>query len=157
MAMVQTIDISFNLLTGVIPAALGSCKGLVKLNLSHNALKGSIPDTFGELKNLEKIDLSSNNLSGAIPMSLGKLRMLHTLNFSFNNLREEIPKEGIFENIASNSLMGNPGLCGQQIYLPLCPPSASPKQRNHSVFKNVIIPVAGVSTFVICCLLIGLL
>jgi hypothetical protein len=88
-------------------------------------------------------------------MSFGKLRMLHTLNFSFNNLRGEIPNEGIFVNITFKSLIGNPGLCGQQIYLPLCPPSASLKQRNHSALKNVIIAVGGVGTFVICCLLIG--
>eukprot|EP00253_Pinus_taeda_P001759 PITA_01759 len=155
MTMVQTIDISFNQLTGVIPAALGSCTELVKLNLSHNTFQGPIPDTLGGLKNSEKLDLSSNNLSGAIPMTLGKLKLLHTLNLSFNNLRGEIPNEGIFLNITFNSLMGNPGLCGQQKYLPLCPPSASLKQRNHSALKNVIIPVAGGGTFVICCLLIG--
>lgn len=155
MAMVQTIDVSFNQLTGVIPAALGSCTELLRLNLSHNTLQGPIPDSLGELKNLEKIDLSSNKLSGAIPMSVGKLKMLHSLNFSFNNLRGEIPEEGIFVNITFSSLMGNPGLCGQQIRWPLCPLSVSLKQRNHSILKNVIIPVAGVSTYVICCLLIG--
>eukprot|EP01018_Ginkgo_biloba_P028033 Gb_15169 [translate_table: standard] len=156
MVMVQAIDISSNQLSGVIPSALGSCTALEYLNLSQNAFQGPIPLSFRNLNNLQDMDLSFNNLSGAIPISLEKIKPLRHLNFSFNNLRGEVPKSGIFENLTAASFIGNPGLCGTIIDLPVCP-SSSPK-RDHSLVIKVTVPVVVISiVFISCCLLLGFL
>jgi hypothetical protein len=101
------------------------------------------------------LDLSSNSLSGTIPMTLKKLKMLQYLNLSFNNLTGEIQKEDFFANqTIVISLIGNPGLCGPQVFgLPACP-----TPRSHFAFvKKVLLPVSGAIAFILCCLLLGFL
>ncbi|MQL97145.1 hypothetical protein Taro_029833 [Colocasia esculenta] len=60
---------------------------------------------------LRSLDLSSNHLSGTIPPGLGNLQALQFLNLSFNDLVGGIPQRGIFTNISSVYLQGNPRLC----------------------------------------------
>ncbi len=61
---VTRINLSFNRLSGSIPAALGNLAGLERLDLSSNQLSGTIPAALGNLAGLESLDLGSNQLSG---------------------------------------------------------------------------------------------
>ncbi|KAH9303977.1 hypothetical protein KI387_008381, partial [Taxus chinensis] len=154
MDQVRAIDISANQLTGHIPYVLGSCIALEYLNLSSNVLNGDIPDSLGELQNLQNLDLSFNNLSGKIPKSLGKIKVLQHLNFSMNQLSGEVPKEGIFKDLGLALLNGNLGLCGPWVKLPEC---STTQNKSHRHLKRVVIPIVGMATLVIWCLLIGFL
>eukprot|EP00253_Pinus_taeda_P015029 PITA_15029 len=155
-AMAQAIDISVNQLIGAIPPTLGSCNELQLLNLSRNSFQGSIPESLGNLQSLASLDLSLNNLSGIIPVvTLKNLKMLQSLNLSFNNFIGEIPEGGFFANrIIVMSLIGNPGLCGPQVFqLPAC----QTPRHHFALVKRLILPVSGVVAFILCCLLLGFL
>ena len=109
---VTHLDLSDNLLTGGIPAELGSLTNLRRLDLYRNRLTGSIPAELGSLPNLEVLWLASNQLTGAIPAELGGLTNLEVLRLRSNQLTGEIPAElGSLTNLkglwlASNQLTG---------------------------------------------------
>ncbi|KAJ6903776.1 hypothetical protein NC651_021067 [Populus alba x Populus x berolinensis] len=84
--LVNSIDLSCNNLSGVIPEEITNLSTLVTLNLSWNQLTGMIPENIGSLKQIEDPDLSSNHHSGLIPPSMTSLTFLKNLNLSFNNL-----------------------------------------------------------------------
>jgi Leucine-rich repeat (LRR) protein len=112
------LDLSYNGLTGTIPASLGSMVYLQVLNLGHNDLTGAIPDAFSGLKNIGVLDLSHNHLSGTIPPGLGAMNFLADFDASNNNLTGEIPKSGQLMTFAASRYSNNSGLCG--IPLPPC-------------------------------------
>lgn len=111
MHMVTTIRLAGNHFTGAIPDISG-CQGLQELDLSVNNLEGEIPSILGSLVVLQYLDLSHNKLSGALPQSLGDLRNLVSLNVSYNALQGMIPRTGIYKNSSAAAFMGNPDLCG---------------------------------------------
>ncbi|KAM3684007.1 hypothetical protein ACJW31_11G009200 [Castanea mollissima] len=113
---VNTIDLSGNNLTGIIPDEIMSLEGLGTLNLSMNHLTGKIPDNIGNLRWLETLDLSSNNISGPIPESMSSLTSLAYLNLSFNNLAGRIPSGNQLQTLTDASIYeGNPSLCGSPL------------------------------------------
>ncbi|XP_073001436.1 uncharacterized protein [Typha latifolia] len=115
---VQTIDLSANNFSGLIPPSIGSCIEVELLNLSHNSLRGPLPGTLGNLRNLQKLDVSSNLLSGEVPDSLQKCTNLQMLNLSFNNFSGPLPARGIFPSLTYESLDGNE-FCGVEGF-PTC-------------------------------------
>ncbi|XP_065630990.1 receptor-like protein EIX2 [Quercus suber] len=118
---VNTIDLSGNNLTGIIPDEVTSLKGLGTLNLSMNHLTGKIPNNIGNLRWLETLDLSNNNISGPIPESMSSLTSLAYLNLSFNNLAGRIPSGNQLQTLNDASIYeGNPSLCGSPL-LTKCP------------------------------------
>ncbi|XP_061358447.1 receptor-like protein 15 isoform X2 [Gastrolobium bilobum] len=106
------LDLSSNMLTGVIPSQIGNLKKIHALNLSHNCLSGSIPNTFSNLTQIESLDLSYNNFIGEIPSQLTQLYSLSIFNVSYNNLSGTPPSTGQFGDFDEDNYRGNPGLCG---------------------------------------------
>ncbi|MCO5586866.1 hypothetical protein L7F22_040811 [Adiantum nelumboides] len=141
MTFLQTLDLSYNQLSGPVPSGLAGCLSLQSLNLSqnklvgpipselggallslidldlsHNYINGSIPEELGRLQSLQELDLSSNALSGTIPLELANLKGLRYLNLSYNSqLQGKVPDGGIFGNLTKMSFLGNPMLCGMAV------------------------------------------
>ncbi|BFG37780.1 hypothetical protein CerSpe_240540 [Prunus speciosa] len=111
LALVTSIDLSDNKLSGEIPMGLTSLIKLGTLNLSVNHLTGIIPANIGNLESIETLDLSLNKLSGSIPQSMVSLTFLNHLNLSYNNLSGKIPTGNQFHTFIDPSIYeGNPGL-----------------------------------------------
>jgi hypothetical protein len=70
---VHDISLSYNQLSGVIPAELGNLVQLYALYLSHNQLSGVIPATLGRLSQLSELDLSYNQLGGPVPEFIAQI------------------------------------------------------------------------------------
>ena len=96
---VQYLDLSWNRLSGEIPAELGNLASLETLYLRENDLSGEIPPQLGNLSNLKVLSLNSNRLSGRLPPELGNLAALLKLDLWDNELSGEIPPE--LGNLAS--------------------------------------------------------
>lgn len=78
-----TLDLSYNQLTGAIPAEIRHLSKLKILKLDHNQMTG-VPAEVGQLSQLESLDLSYNKLTG-LPQELANLKNLKTLNLKGNN------------------------------------------------------------------------
>ena len=106
--VVRRLDLSYNQLSGEIPAELANLAHLQYLNLNGNQLSGMIPIELGKIPNLRSLDLSDNQLSGEIPAELGNLPNLEDLDLSDNQLGGEIPAElGNLPNLRLLFLQGN--------------------------------------------------
>ncbi|XP_062103190.1 receptor like protein 22-like [Humulus lupulus] len=88
---------------------------LYSLNLSNNVLNGIIPPPLGNISMIESFDLSYNRLSGKIPLQLAKLSFLSSLDVSYNSLNGLIPKGPQFNTFGIRSFDGNWGLCGMPL------------------------------------------
>ena len=93
LAHLEYLNLSFNQLSGEIPAELANLSNLKSLDLGDNQLSGEIPAELANLSNLKSLDLGDNQLSGEIPAELGNLPNLEDLNLSDNQLSGEIPAE----------------------------------------------------------------
>jgi Leucine-rich repeat (LRR) protein len=141
------LDISYNRLTGAIPAGLGNMMYLEVLNLGHNDLNGTIPYEFSGLKLVGALDLSNNHLTGGIPPGLGGLTFLADLDVSSNNLSGPIPSTGQLTTFPQSRYANNSGLCG--IPLPPCGhdpgqgsvPSASSDGRRKVVGGSILVGI----------------
>lgn len=91
MVSLKSLNLSYNNFIGKIPTKLGSSMVLEELVLSNNIFQGTIPDQILSYKNLTMIDFKSNNLSGSIPLDIGNLSRLKTLSLSSNSLGGKIP------------------------------------------------------------------
>ncbi|XP_062195448.1 brassinosteroid LRR receptor kinase BRL3-like isoform X2 [Phragmites australis] len=143
------LDLSYNSLTGTIPASFGNMTYLEVLNLGHNDLTGAIPDAFTGLNVIGVLDLSHNHLTGVIPSGLGCLHFLADFDVSNNNLTGEIPTSGQLITFPASRYENNSGLCG----IPLNPcvhnsstgglPQSSPDgRRKKFVGESVLLAVA---------------
>ena len=104
------LDVSNNNLSSEVPANLGSCLSLEQLYVQGNFFRGSI-QFLGGLKNIQYLDLSHNNLLSPIPKFFSNLSSLY-LDLSYNNLEGDIPVDGVFGNAISIDVSGNTNLCG---------------------------------------------
>ena len=81
---VTDLNLSWNKLSGSIPAELSNLSNLKRLDFGGNELTGSTPTALGSLSNLELLDLSGNQLTGTIPSWMGNLTNLKRLDLSGN-------------------------------------------------------------------------
>ena len=106
---VTRLALAENLLSGELPAELGSLAKLESLYLWSNRLMGEIPSELGGLANLRGLAIQDNQLSGEIPAELGNLSNLRSLHLWGNELSGQIPSElGGIPNLESLWLVGNP-------------------------------------------------
>jgi len=91
MVSLKYLNLNDNFFIGKIPTNLGSSMVLEQLVLSYNKFDGTIPDQLLSYKNLTLIDLQVNNLFGSIPLDIGNLSKLATLILSSNILSGKIP------------------------------------------------------------------
>ena len=104
-------------------------KGLQSLNLSFNILTGRIPEKIGDLGSVESIDFSSNQLSSQIPQSMSSLTFLSQLNLSNNNLIGKIPSSTQLQSLNASNFFGNK-LCGPPLIDNCTIKDVQPNTRN---------------------------
>ncbi|XP_057754285.1 receptor-like protein EIX2 isoform X3 [Arachis stenosperma] len=129
-----SVDLSFNLFEGPIPAILSTvsknflsnnrfsianpllCANLTKnmrfMDLSNNDLRGELSDCLRGFESLVVLDLSNNQFYGNMPKSLGSLRNIKSIHLGGNNFSGEIPSSlnnctqlQVFD-VAGNKLSG---------------------------------------------------
>ncbi|XP_028553744.1 receptor kinase-like protein Xa21 [Dendrobium catenatum] len=136
------IVLSNNKLSGQIPSQLAQCVQLKYLFIDNNLFQGNIPSSLGSLKSLELFNLSYNNLSGKI---LKFSESLKYLDLSYNKLEGEVPQNGIFLNISAFSVYGNDKLCGGivELKLPPCLQNDKASRKNHTLtlLLATVIPI----------------
>lgn len=98
------LDLSYQNVTGSIPATIRNLPNLRELALSGNLISGTIPKEIGELTDLEHLRLEFNSLEGPIPREIGSLSELRTLALSYNFLSGTIPPE--IANLSSLEELG---------------------------------------------------
>ncbi|KAG6767228.1 hypothetical protein POTOM_028421 [Populus tomentosa] len=136
------LDLSYNMLSGSIPAAIGSMSYLYVLILGHNNFSGNIPQEIGKLTGLDILDLSNNRLEGIIPPSMTGLSLLSEIDMSNNHLTGMIPEGGQFLSFLNHSFVNNSGLCG--IPLPPCvSASGSSSNIDHQKSHRRLASLAG--------------
>ncbi|CAJ2677194.1 unnamed protein product [Trifolium pratense] len=87
----EILDVSFNILSGVIPNCWTNGTNMIILNLANNNFIGSIPDSFGSLINLHMLLMYNNDLSGKIPNTLRNCTMMTLLDLQSNRFSGPIP------------------------------------------------------------------
>ncbi|KAL7224644.1 hypothetical protein ACSBR1_026005 [Camellia fascicularis] len=65
--VLESMDLSWNQISGNIPRIIGSFQSLTSLNLSRNSFSGPMPNSIRNLVALDFLGLSLNKLSGPIP------------------------------------------------------------------------------------------
>uniref|UniRef100_A0ACD6A055 Uncharacterized protein n=1 Tax=Avena sativa TaxID=4498 RepID=A0ACD6A055_AVESA len=118
---IETIDLSNNKLSGEIPTTIDGCQILRNLYIGRNMMSGTIPSTLRNMRGLQVLDLSRNSFSGEVPQFMTRMA-LQLLNISFNNFEGQLPSEGVFMNLSTVDIRGNPKLCGgaPEIHLRKC-------------------------------------
>lgn len=109
----KSLNLSSNRFSGSVPTSVGKFNLLEELQLFANLFEGEFPTQIVNFGNLTLIDLSLNNLSGVIPDRLGELPKLQVLILSANRLSGTIPQS--LNNIKTltrfaanqNSFVGN--------------------------------------------------
>ncbi|RYR60527.1 hypothetical protein Ahy_A04g017586 [Arachis hypogaea] len=129
-----SIDLSFNLFEGPIPAFLStashiflsnnrfsianpllcanSTESMGFMDLSNNNLRGELSDCWRGFELLVVLDLSNNQFYGNMPKSLGSLRNIQSIHFEGNDFSGKIPSSlhnctqlQVFD-VAGNKLSG---------------------------------------------------
>lgn len=80
-----------NNISGVIPPQISNMRNLIWLDLAYNRISGQIPSVLGNLTNMIDFALASNQLTGQIPPELGNMTALVSIGLYQNNLTGQIP------------------------------------------------------------------
>lgn len=105
----ETLDLSWNWLTGPLPDALEQFRNLQALHLRTNDFSGPLPPAWGRLSNLTELDLSHNQLTGSLPPAWAQLPQLQRLVLDDNQLTGSLPPAWAqLTNLTNLYLVGNP-------------------------------------------------
>ncbi|THU74441.1 hypothetical protein C4D60_Mb04t33400 [Musa balbisiana] len=85
------LDLSKNMLSGVLPNCWNNSSSIKVMDFSSNNISGVIPETICSIESLLSLHLSSNSLSGELPLSLKDCTKLVLLDAGHNDLKGEIP------------------------------------------------------------------
>ncbi|KAJ3239464.1 hypothetical protein HDU81_005907 [Chytriomyces hyalinus] len=89
---VEDLDLSWNNLTGSLPAGLYDLTALTSINLERNQISGTLPNSISNLVNLKQLRLANNAFSGTLPHTIGALHALILLDLHSNLLEGDIPE-----------------------------------------------------------------
>ncbi|CAI5475093.1 unnamed protein product [Closterium sp. Yama58-4] len=87
----QSLGLSANKFSGVIPSSLGNCRQISAIDLSDNQFTGQIPGSIAGLPALSIFDVGQNKLSGVIPDFLGNFPNMMNLDLSDNQFYGVVP------------------------------------------------------------------
>ncbi|KAL0010134.1 hypothetical protein SO802_005242 [Lithocarpus litseifolius] len=90
--IISTLNLSFNLLSGLLPSCL-NLENARHLLLRGNNLTGSLPKAFLNSPYIVTFDIRDNSFSGNIPKEIGRLSNLRVLLLSGNQFSGMIPKQ----------------------------------------------------------------
>lgn len=128
----QTLDLSYNALSGSIPPSLSNLTLLHRLSLSRNSFTGSIPHSLGSLQRLQELYLDNNRLTGSIPPTINSLVSLKRLELQQNDLSGELPDLSQLRNLYYLDLSNN-RLAGGAALASLPPSIIEISFRNNSL------------------------
>ncbi|KAJ0733216.1 putative non-specific serine/threonine protein kinase [Helianthus annuus] len=99
----QVLDLSYNNLTGEIPAELFTHPSLQQLTLAYNRV-GSVetPDNWGRNSVLIAVDLSNNDIHGFLPEFMGWMPDLSALSLENNKFSGVIPTQYAVKAVAED-------------------------------------------------------
>jgi hypothetical protein len=113
--MVTDVFLASRSLEGEISPFLGNLSGLLRLNLSYNLLSGVLPLELVSSSTIIVLDVSFNQLNGGLQelQSSNPLRPLQVLNISSNLFSGQFPsttwdtmKSLVVLNVSNNSFTG---------------------------------------------------
>jgi hypothetical protein len=108
----REIDLSFNNLTGTLPAEIALNPNLQEFKFEFNDIEGNLPPEYGNLTSLRWLRMHVNALSGTIPKEwAGTRELLQQITIDENDF------EGNLYALKDHSLSNfspqfNPKLCG---------------------------------------------
>ncbi|GAU35655.1 hypothetical protein TSUD_255520 [Trifolium subterraneum] len=83
------LNLSSNLLNGIIPQCFSNFQYLEFLDLQKNKFHGTLPSNFSE--SISVLNLNGNLLEGLLPKSLSHCKYLKVLNLGSNRLEDKFP------------------------------------------------------------------
>ncbi|HEX4121407.1 MAG TPA: choice-of-anchor tandem repeat GloVer-containing protein [Verrucomicrobiae bacterium] len=127
------LNLSFDGMSGSIPANIGNLGGLTQLFLAGNQFTGDIPPSVTNAASLIVLDVSTNHLGGPIP-DVSSIVTLQTFHLQWNDLdvtpgdSAGITNLGILTNILKKGTT--------VVFLPQNPPASLSKEKDLSVISG---------------------
>ncbi|KAF3432900.1 hypothetical protein FNV43_RR24002 [Rhamnella rubrinervis] len=84
------LDLSNNLLSGILPDCLTSLQNLVMFNLANNNLSGTLPESILQLPRIITLHLNNNSFVGEPPGSFRECRYLEVIDIGENKFSGNI-------------------------------------------------------------------
>ncbi|KAF8685368.1 hypothetical protein HU200_043992 [Digitaria exilis] len=110
----QSLNLSYNLLTGGLPSELLASSSIVMLDVSFNHLNGVLKPqesnySVANYRPLQELRLYRNNISGELPSALSNCTDLVTVDLKINKLSGELTKFNFsnLSNLKTLDLMEN--------------------------------------------------
>ncbi len=91
------VDLSWNKISGSLPAEFGNINNIEVINMAWNKLEGTLPSELGNMNSngyseLTEFNFANNNLEGTMPSEIAQLSALRMFDVSFNKLSGSIPQ-----------------------------------------------------------------